>query len=74
MEYDLALMVNCALHPHSFSCMYLIKPGVGAAGEETVELSDCVSQRCCLGRGRSSLLQGGGDRGPHSWEPSSSLS
>lgn len=52
------------------SRVYLIEPGVCAAGEETVKLSSCVSQTCCLSQGRNPLLQGGGDKGPRSWGPS----
>lgn len=38
MKYDLVLTVSCALYLHGFSRTHLIKPGISAAGEETVEL------------------------------------
>jgi len=71
VEYDLVIwLVVCSPCTIPAGCKYLIEPGVGAAGEETIELSSCVSQSYCFGREHNLLLQGGGDMGPHSWEPS----
>jgi hypothetical protein len=69
MEEDLALLIRHTPCFHNSSCMYLVKPRVGAAGKETIELYICEA-KLQLVREINPLLRGGGDRGPHSLGPS----